>query len=323
MSNKEIYSKTLTFSLRRLLMSLITLTLFVTLCWGGYTIMEKVNNKGLIGLGIGAALAIVAAIIISHFFAYALHSAQIAMITRAVTENELPDDVYHEGVRMVKERFTTVAAFYLVTGVIKGIFRQIGNLITSAGKSLGGNTGETIGSVISSIIQVLIAYLCDCCLGWVFYRKEISSARATCEGAVIFFKNGKTLLKNMGRIFGMGILSFLVIAGAFGGIAYLIFSRFDSAFTALANEIAEAGARAETTIPSFFLDSNNLALVAAGITGIIIWTFIHSTFVRPFVLTGVIRNYMEAGVKNIPSDSDFNILDSKSPKFAKLHREMA
>ena len=323
MSNAEIYKKTLVFSFRRLLMNLITITLFVVLGWGGFKIMEKVNNKGLIGLGIGVAIAIIAAIIISHFFAYALHAGQIAMITRGVTENELPDDVYHEGVRTVKERFTTVAAFFLITGIIKGIFRQIGNLITNAGQALGGDTGETIGSVISTIIQVLIAYLCDCCLGWVFYRKNDSAKHATCEGAVIFFKNGKTLLRNMGRIFGMGLLSLVVIAGAFTGIFYLIFSSFDAAFTALAKELSEAAVRAGETLPAFFNDSNNLALVAAVIAGFVLWNIIHSLFVRPFVLTGVIRNYMEAGIKNIPSESDYGMLDSKSPKFAKLRRELA
>ena len=323
MSNKEVYKKTLIFSVRSLLLSLISLTLFVACCWLGYTIMEKVNNKGLIGLGIGAVIAIIIAALISHFFAYALKAAQIAMITKAVTEDELPDDVYHEGIRVVKERFTTVAAFFFVTGIIKGIFRQIGNLITGAGKALGGDTGESIAGVISGIIQVLIAYLCDCCLGWVFYRSDQPATRATCEGAVIFFKNGKTLLRNMGRIFGMGLLSFVGIVAAFTGIFYLIFSNFNAAFSSLAAEIVEAAERMGETVPAFFTDPNNLSLIAAALVAVFLWNIIHGTFVRPFVLTGVIRNYMEAGVKNIPSESDFGILDSKSPKFAKLHRELS
>ena len=323
MSNFEIYKKTLTFSLRKLLMNFLSLLLFAGLCFGGFAIMEKTYDKGLIGLGIGAVIAIIIIAIISHFVGYAFHAAQIAMITKGVTENELPDDVYHEGMRVVKERFTTVAAYYLITGVIKGIFRQVGNLITSAGKALGGDTGETIGGIISTAIQVLIGFLCDCCLGWVFYRQDQSSARATCEGAVIFFKNGKALLRNMGRIFGMGILSLLVIGGAFTGIFYLIATRFGSAFDRLADEIIEMGARNEINIPAFFQNSENLALVAGAIAGIVLWSIIHSTFVRPFILTGVMRNYMEAGVKNMPTDNDFSTLDSKSPKFAKLHREMA
>jgi len=323
MSNAEVYKRTLTFSIRNMFLSLINLAIFAALCAGGFFIVDKATNKGLIGLGIGAVIGIIVAAIIAHFLAYALKAAQIAMITKAVTEDSLPDDVYHEGIRTVKERFTTVAAFFLATKIIKGIFNQLGRLITGAGQMIGGDTGETIGSIISSVIQVLIGYLCDCCLGWVFYRKELPATKATCEGAVIFFKNGKTLLRNMGRIFGMGIISFLTIAGAFTGVSYLIFSRFDSAFESLANEIAEAAARANETVPAFFQNSANLALVAAGLVGLILWRAIHTAFIRPFVLTGVIRNYMKSGVNNIPTENDFSMLDSKSSKFAQLHRDLA
>ena len=322
MSNKDIYKRTLVFSVRSLLMSLISLTLFVGLSAGGYGIAENAFDKGLIGLGIGLVLAIVIIIIIAHFFGYAFKAAQIAMMTKAVTEDQLPDDVYHEGMRVVKERFTTVAAYYLATSLIKGIFRQIGNLITKAGQSIGGDAGNTVGGIISTVIQVLIGFLCDCCLGWVFYRSDLSSTRATCEGAVIFFKNGKTLLRNMGRIFGMGILSLLVIGGAFTGIFYMIATRFGTAFDNLAQEIIEMGQRQNISIHAFFQNPENLALIAGAIGGIIIWEIIHSTFVRPFILTGVLRNYMKAGIENRPTDNDFSMLDSKSPKFAKLHREI-
>ena len=53
-----------------------------------------------------------------------------------------------------------------------------------------------MSSVISSVISVVVSYLCDCCLGWVFYRQDVKSAKATCEGAVLFFKHWKTLAKN-------------------------------------------------------------------------------------------------------------------------------
>ena len=322
MSNKDIYKKTLVFSVRSLLMSLISLTLFAGLCVGGYAIAEKTNDMGLVGLGIGAVIAVVIIIILAHFFGYAFKAAQIAMMTKAVTEDQLPDDVYHEGMRVVKERFTTVAAYYLATSLIKGIFRQIGNLITKAGQAIGGDAGDTIGGIISTVIQVLIGFLCDCCLGWVFYRSDLASTKATCEGAVIFFKNGKTLLRNMGRIFGMGIVSLLVIGGAFTGIFYMIATRFGTAFDKLAAEIIEMGQRQNVDIPAFFQNAENLALIAGAVAGVILWEIIHSTFVRPFILAGVLRNYMKAGIENMPTANDFNMLDSKSPKFAKLHREI-
>lgn len=322
MTNKEIYKRTLTFSIKKLLVDLLSIVLFAALCGAGFLLMEAATGKGLIGLAIGLVLGIIAAALISRFVSYAIKAAQIAMMTKGIVDNELPENVYQEGKAIVKRRFKTVAAYFAVTRVIKGIFNQVGRLITKVGESLGGDAGGSIGSAISTIIQVVIAYLCDCCLGWVFYREGQSSAKATCEGAVLFFKHGKTLAKNMGRIFGMGIVSLLIIGGAFFGIAYAVFMLIPDVFSALAKEVTEASTRLDINIPEFFTNGVNLSLVIAALVGVIFWSIIHSTFVRPFVLTGVLRNYIESGKNNIPSEDSFRLLDSKSPKFAKLHREI-
>lgn len=322
MTNKEIYKKTLTFSIRKLIVDFLSIVILAAFCVLGFIIIDKTTGMGLIGLGIGLVLGIIAVALISHFISYALKAGQIAMMTKGVAEGQLPDNVYQEGKAVVKRRFKTVAAYFAVTRVIKGIFNQIGKLITNIGNAVGGDTGNTIGSAISAIIQVIIAYLCDCCLGWVFYREDQGAAKATCEGAVIFFKHGKTLAKNLGRIFGIGIVSFIVIGGAFFGISYGIFLLIPGAFQTLANEIAEAGVRLETDVPEFLTNPANLSLVVAAILGVIIWSVLHSTFIRPFVLTGVLRNYIESGKNDIPTEESFRFLDSKSSKFAKLHHEM-
>ena len=322
MTNKEIYKKTLTFSIRKLLIDFLSIVILAAFCVLGFIIIDKTTGMGLIGLGIGLMLGIVAVALISHFISYALKAGQIAMMTKGVAEGKLPDNVYQEGKAIVKKRFKTVAAYFAVTRVIKGIFNQIGRLITDIGNAVGGDTGNTIGSVISSIIQIIVSYLCDCCLGWVFYRESQGSAKATCEGAVIFFKHGKTLAKNLGRIFGIGIGSFIVIGGAFFGIFYGIFLLIPGTFQTLANEIAEAGVRLETDVPEFFTNPSNLSLIIAALLGIIVWSILYSTFIHPFVLTGVLRNYIESGKNDIPTEDSFKVLDSKSSKFTKLHREM-
>ena len=321
MKNKEVYKKTLTFSLRKLLVDFLSIVLLAALCALGFIILDQTTGRGLIGLGFGLVLGIIAVAIISRFESDSLKAAQIAMMTKGVADGELPDNVYQEGKAVVKRRFATVAAYFAVTRVIKGIFNQIGKLITNIGSAVGGDTGNTIGSIISSVVQVIVSYLCDCCLGWVFYRESQGSVKATCEGAVIFFKHGKTLAKNLGRIFGIGIGSLIVIGGAFFGIAYGIFMLIPGAFRTLADEIAEAGVRLETDTPEFLTNPTNLALVVAAILGVIIWSVIHSTFIRPFVLTGVLRNYIESGKNDIPTEASFSILDKKSSKFAKLRRE--
>lgn len=323
MNNKEIYQKTMGFSIRRLLWDVLAFLILAAVAGAGYLLADKLTNKGLIGLAIGVVAGIVVVVIFLRYVSYTYKAGQIAMMTQAVAEGTLPDDVVGEGKKVVKERFATVAAFFAVTRIISGIFNQLGNAITNIGEKLGGDSGKTVGSAISIIIQVIVAYLSDCCLGWVFYRKGVKATRATCEGAVLFFKHGKTLAKNMGRVFGMGIASLAVIGGAFTGIFYLIASSFPAMFTRLGAEVAEAAVRLKTTIPAAVTEPNTLMWICAGIAGVILWSIIHAAFVRPFVLVGVLRNYIESGMQDIPSEASFAMLDGKSAKFKKLHTELA
>ena len=324
MSNKEIYSRTLGFSVRRLLYDILAFIVLGALSIAGFMIAEKAADKGLVGLVIGIIVGIVAVVIILRYVSYAFKAGQIAMMTRAITTGSLPDDVIGEGKRVVKRRFATVALFFAATGVIKGIFQQLGKALTGVGKAVGGDSGETVASVIDTAIQVVVAYLCDCCLGWVFYREDENAAKATCEGAVLFFKHGKPLARNLGRVFGMGLASLLVIGGVLAGIFYLILSAFPAFFTMLAGEIAQIAATEDgSKIPEFLTRPETLTIAAAVLAGVIVWNIIHGAFVRPFVLTGVLKNYMESGMNDVPTETSFAMLDSKSDKFAKLHGQLA
>lgn len=322
MSNKEIYRKTLGFSLRRLFWDALSLILLLALCTAGFMIGQNMIQNGLVGLVIGAFVGIILMVVITRFMSYKLKAGQIAMMTRAVTENELPDQVIQEGKKVVKERFATVAAYFAVTNVIRGIFNQIGRGITKVGRSIGGDTGGAIGSAVGSAIQTLIAYLCDCCLGWVFYRKEVKATKATCEGAVLFFRHGKTLAKNMGRIFGMGLVSLLLIGGAFAGGFYAILSTQEQALSGIYAKVAEYAASSDSSFAALLQNPATIPLVFAALGGLLVWSFLHSALVRPFVLTGVLRNYLESGMNEIPSEESFRILDSRSNKFRKLHSKL-
>ena len=323
MDNMAIYKKTIGFSLRRMLWDLLAILVLAGCCVAGFLIADRGTDKGLIGLLVGALVAIVIIVVMMRWVSYKYKAGQIAMMTRGVTEGTLPDDVIGEGKKVVKERFMTVAAFFAVTGIIKGIFNEIGRAITRLGESIGGDTGNAVGSAISTVINTIVSYLCDCCLGWVFYRKDVKSTKATCEGAVLFFKHGKTFAKNMARVFVFAIVSLLLIGGIFFGIAFLIFRQFPDMFNNLAREIAEAATRNSSKIPDFLKDPNTLIIAAAVLVGVIMWSIIHSVFIRPYVLIGVLRNYIASGIKDIPSEESFAALDAKSKKFKKLHSELA
>lgn len=315
MTNFQVYKKTLPFSLVEFLVSLLALFILAGLCSAGFFLFSKQMDHALIGLAVGFIVGIIVVILINIFVTNRIKAAQIAMMTKGVTEDALPDHAFKEGFNEIKGRFGKITAFFFITNAIKGIFRQIGRGINRIGTAVGGDAGNAVTSAIDSAIQTLIGYLCDCCLGWILFRKDESAAKAGCEGAVIFFKHGKTLIRNIGRIFGMGFLSLLLIGGAFFGVFYLVFTQFPNMFIALANEIVKLGG----DVPEFLTNPTILIVVVAAIAGIVIWSTIHSVLIRPFILVGVLRNFMAAGQKDIPSEADFKELDSRSPKFAKLH----
>ena len=318
MTNTEIYKRTIGFSVYRLLFDILAVVLLVALTAAGFFIAEQTAGAGLIGLLIGLIIGIIVAVVAVRFVSYTYEAGQIAMMTRAVTEGELPDDVIAEGKAVVKKRFTTVAIYFAATKAIKGIFNELSAVISNVGESVGGDTGSTIGSIIGSVISVIVGYLCDCCLGWVFYREDENAGKATCEGAVLFFKHGKTLAKNLGRVFGIGLVSLLVIGGIFFGVFYLIAAQFPETFASMAASLAELG-----DVPDVLTNPTTLTIAVAALGALIIWALIHGAFVRPFVLAGVLRNYLESGMADVPTEESFALLDSKSKKFAQLHEQLA
>ena len=316
MTDKEIYKRTLVFSVRALLFDILALILFIACPTVGFILGDRIQEKGAIGLLIGLVIGIIALAAILRFVAYQYQAGQVAMMTRGITENELPDDIIAAAKQAVRERFVTIAIYFLAVNAVKGLFNRLGSVITNVGRSVGGSTGSAVGSVVSSVIQTIISYLCTCCLGWVFYRREQNAFKATCEGAVIFFKHGKTFAKNMGRIFGIGALSFVPIVGGLTALFYKVFSGYPVFF----REVAQAFADSEDA--AYLSDPKVLMVVIAFIIGVIIWGIIHSTFIRPYVLVGVLRNYINSGIRDVPTEGSFRNVLGVSAKFDKLEQKL-
>ena len=279
---------------------------------GGFFLANALKFNAAIGAVIGFIVGIIIVVLINVFFTNRIKAGQIAMMTKGINGEELEGHIYRQGIDEVKNRFGAITAFFFITSAIKGSFRQIGRAFTGVGQAVGGNVGGSVTGAIDSGIQAVISYLCDCCLGWVLFQKDKNAARAACEGAVIFFKNGKTLFRNVGRIIGMGIASFIVFGGLFTGAFYLIFSSMPNAFNNFAVELSKlTESDLSNNVPIFIL-------VCSLIAAVFLWAVLHNVIVRPFILVGVLRNFMEAGQKYTPKESDFNLLESKSNKFAKL-----
>jgi hypothetical protein len=136
MSNFEIFRRTFTFSWQRLFVYLIGIAVMAACTIAGYLFQPD----DVIGLGIGICDR-------SHYLrpdrslcCLSAQAAQIAMITKAVVENELPEHVSKEGKAIVKKRFVTVSVYYAITGTIRGIFGEL----TKGLNSLASGGGEAV-----------------------------------------------------------------------------------------------------------------------------------------------------------------------------------
>ena len=305
LSNGAIYRRTFIFSLKKLLICAIALLILIASAVIGF----YVSGQNILGLGIGTVIGIIIFYLLVHFVVFMLSAGQIAMMTKGVTEDALPDNVYQAGKAEVKANFVTVAAYYAVTNIISGIFNEITrgiNALSGAGGAAGG-----VADTINGIIQVVIGYLENCCLGWVFYKKGQNAFASTCEGAVLFFKNWKALIRNLGRIFGFGLLSLIVIGGAIGVGAYKILGLFPTF-------ISQVSVSLQSAFPDQdFSDPTVTLVIVSIIAALVIWSILHDTFVRPFILVGVLRTYMEAGIAAPPKQESFSELQQLSPKFGK------
>ena len=104
MNNKDIYKKTLGFSLRRLLWDVFAFIVFAAVVFIGFIIAEKTAGSGLVGVGIGLIVGLIIVAIMLRFVSYSYKAGQIAMMTKAVVDNKLPENVIDAGKAAVKER---------------------------------------------------------------------------------------------------------------------------------------------------------------------------------------------------------------------------
>ena len=159
MNNFQVYKKTLVFSFVNFFIGFVALGLVAGSCIVGFIVMDDTTDRALIGLAVGLVIGIVLAVLINIFITNRIKAAQVGMMAKGVVDNELPDNVFSAGLADVKGRFAKITVFFMVTGAIKGIFRQLGRAINKLGTAVGGDVGGGITSAIDAAIQTLIGYL--------------------------------------------------------------------------------------------------------------------------------------------------------------------
>ena len=172
------------------------------------------------------------------------------------------------------------------------------------------NAASVVAGIISTIVSVVLEYLNYCSLGWVFLHSEQSAFKSTCDGAVIYFQNWKTLMKNSAKVIAITIVSLALIGGAFFGVAYLVLGSIEPLTAILADIDATATLEDGTAVPALeqavLLHEHEVG--ADGFNG---------AFVKPYILVSVMRRYIEAGRADTPQVDVYEKLSGMSKGFKK------
>ena len=317
MGNVEIYRKTLRFSVMRLLVTILGIFIIVALPLATFLVTAGMSEVACaVATFVAFIVGIVVFVLIIRYCGYLFTAAQVAMITEGVSKGTLPDDVYAAGKQAVKRRFVTASVYFALWSITKAITNQITAGLNALGRvaDAGNNAGpaSTVAGIVSTVISVVLEYLNYCSLGWVFLNADQSPFKSTCDGAVVYFQNWKTLLQNAGKVIGITAVSLVVIGGAFFGLGYLAFGSIPSMTAVLADIDAAATLDDGSAVPP-----GTSLIILCAIVALLLWGGIHSAFVKPFILISVMRCYIEAGLANPPKVDLYGKLAGMSAGFRK------
>ena len=305
MKNTKIYAKILQFSFWKMLFTLLGVLAMIVLPMIAGALTYK--NMSVFAVAVIAALiaGIVINFLLSRYASYMLTCGQIAMIERGLTTGEMPKDVFKAGKEAVKERFATANVYFVLKGITSSITHEITSVVNKLTDSKN-DAVSTVTGLISLGIAVILEYVNYCSLAWVFHKKEQNAFKSTCDGAVIYFQNWKTLLANVGKILGITVVSLIVLC-----IPLIVGS------VVLFVAVEPLAVFCEAVDAVFELELGTVAMMASLVIGIMLWIGLHGAFVKPYIMVSVMRGYIAAGEANPPKVDIYGKLSDMSKSFKK------
>lgn len=234
--NSEIYRRTLKFSVMRLVRTVLCLVLLAALPLVAFVATGMAGLDEMVQLaatGVAFIIALIFFYVVAHYGGYLLTAGQVVLITEGVATGQLPEDTYEAGKRAVESRFATASVYYGLWSVTKAITNEISAGMNAIARGIDGDNqngaASVIAGIISAVVSVVLEYLNYCCLGWVFLHGEQSAFKSTCDGAVVYFQNWKTLMKNSAKVIAITLVSLTLIVLC-AVIALVLWSGIHGAF---------------------------------------------------------------------------------------------
>ncbi|HKM35669.1 MAG TPA: hypothetical protein VJY54_13155 [Lachnospiraceae bacterium] len=199
MKASTIFFKTIKFTWLKLALGLATLLVSVLLfaILTGIAMLFR-SEEGLgFGVIIWFILSIAAYYIINLYFGYLVKAGHVAIIATAVTTNQIPDQQFEVAKEIVKKRFATSNAYFVIDRLVTGSVSQLQRGLQKIDNLLGNIPGISfIINIMQLFVSIALNYVDECCLGYTFIKTDINPYKAAADGVVIYFQNWKKLLKS-------------------------------------------------------------------------------------------------------------------------------
>ncbi len=293
MSVKEIYMKTLKFGFIKmgiqgvvLAISLVTLAICL-----GLGALFKSSLVSMILLLIWIIVTAVVYRMALSYMGYLIRAAHVAIVSKAVTEGVIPDNMVEVGKQMVQERFGATNSYVVINHLVNGAVRQLQQVVNKVDNLLDGIPGlEKVMDVVKVFIRIFLGYIDECCLGYTFYKKGENAFKCGCDGVVIYFQNAKHLLKSA------LVTSILVVVLTFFSwfVPFLVFAGI------------------------FTLFGLSSGYGVAAIISILVAVAVKEAFIDPFILVQTMTAYMEVAPQTEITVDLYDKLSGISGKFRDL-----
>ena len=224
-----IYFKTIKFVWLRLGlgMAVTAASLLLFGITAGISVLVGAEAVNGIGMMIWLVLSLILYAVAMHYVGFMLKAAHVAIIAKAVTTGQIPDNMVEEGKAMVTKRFGTTNAYLVLDRLVSGAVRELQKTVDKVGNVFGDIPWvKKVVEFLQTFIGIALGYIDECCLGYTFYKEGDGAFKAGCDGVVIYFQNIKKLLKSalvttlmvMGLTFLAWLLPFIICFAIFSSV---------------------------------------------------------------------------------------------------------
>lgn len=199
MKTGTIFARTMKFVWLRLAlgMAVTVASIIIFAITVGVSNLLGADPVNVAGLTIWFILSAIVYGLVMNYAGYMLKAAHIAVVAKAVTTGQIPDNMVEEGKNMVTKRFGATNVYLVLDRLISGAVRELQKTVGKVGNIFGAVPGmEKVVEFLQTFIGIALGYIDECCLGYTFYKEGEGAFKAGCDGVVIYFQNIKKLLKS-------------------------------------------------------------------------------------------------------------------------------